>query len=231
MIRDGAFCFACKFMEACFQMSYRMYFNMLAGKGADLEEKNRKNDMPDFRNLPDEELVSLYREGVTEAVDFLLQKYKPLVRSRAVSKFLKGGELDDLIQEGMIGLYKAVRDYEPRNDKAVLCIDRQLMHAIEMSSRQKRKAQTEAVLLTEDEWESYMGPEESPEKILLEQEGADETYDKIYETLSRMEKIVFDLQLRGYDYREIAGILGRTPKSIDNAMQRIRRKTKEQTGK
>ena len=76
-----------------------------------------------------------------------------------------------------------------------------------------------------------MGPEESPEKILLEQEGADETYDKIYETLSRMEKIVFDLQLRGYDYREIAGILGRTPKSIDNAMQRIRRKTKEQTGK
>ncbi|MBR3338803.1 MAG: RNA polymerase subunit sigma-70, partial [Lachnospiraceae bacterium] len=72
--------------------------------------------MPDFRNLPDEELVSLYREGVTEAVDFLLQKYKPLVRSRAVSKFLKGGELDDLIQEGMIGLYKAVRDYEPRND-------------------------------------------------------------------------------------------------------------------
>lgn len=211
---------------------------MLAGKGADLEEKNRKNDIPDFRNLPDEELVSLYREGVTEAVDFLLQKYKPLVRSRAVSKFLKGGELDDLIQEGMIGLYKAVRDYEPRNDKgasfftfAVLCIDRQLMHAIEMSSRQKRKAQTEAVLLTEDEWESYMGPEESPEKILLEQEGADETYDKIYETLSRMEKIVFDLQLRGYDYREIAGILGRTPKSIDNAMQRIRRKTKEQTGK
>ena len=186
--------------------------------------------------MTDEELVRRYREGTPEAVDFLLQKYKPLVKSRAASKFLKGGEFEDLIQEGMIGLYKAVRDFEPDNvgkasffTFAALCIDRQLGHAVEMSSRQKRKAQTEAVFLTEDEWESYMGPEESPEKILLDQEGADETYDKIYENLSRMERIVFDLQLRGYDYREIAGILGRTPKSVDNAIQRIRRKTKEHT--
>lgn len=186
--------------------------------------------------MTDEELVRRYREGTPEAVDFLLQKYKPLVKNRAASKFLKGGEFEDLIQEGMIGLYKAVRDFEPDNvgkasffTFAALCIDRQLGHAVEMSSRQKRKAQTEAVFLTEDEWESYMGPEESPEKILLDQEGADETYDKIYENLSRMERIVFDLQLRGYDYREIAGILGRTPKSVDNAIQRIRRKTKEHT--
>ena len=186
--------------------------------------------------MTDEELVRRYREGTPEAVDFLLQKYKPLVKNRAASKFLKGGVFEDLIQEGMIGLYKAVRDFEPDNvgkasffTFAALCIDRQLGHAVEMSSRQKRKAQTEAVFLTEDEWESYMGPEESPEKILLDQEGADETYDKIYENLSRMERIVFDLQLRGYDYREIAGILGRTPKSVDNAIQRIRRKTKEHT--
>ena len=203
-----------------------------------MAENIKRTDITDFGNYRDEQLVSLYREGVAEAVDYLLQKYKPLVRNRAMSKYLKGGELDDLIQEGMIGLYKAVRDFEPDNEKkasfftfAALCIDRQLMHAIELSSRQKRKAQTEAVLLTEDEWESYMGPEESPEKILLDQEGADETYDKIYGTLSRMERIVFDLQLRGYDYREIAGILGRPPKSIDNAIQRIRRKTKEQTEK
>ncbi len=201
-----------------------------------MNNTNINSEIADFRNLTDEELIRMYREGTTETMDYLLQKYKPLVKSRAMSKYLKGGDLDDLIQEGMIGLYKAVRDYEPRNNKgasfftfAALCIDRQLMHAIEISARQKRKAQTEAVHLTEEEWESYMGPEESPEKIFLEQEGAGETYDKIYETLSRMEKVVFDLQLRGYDYREIAGILGKTPKSIDNAIQRIRRKTKEQT--
>ena len=186
--------------------------------------------------MTDEELVRRYREGTPEAVDFLLRKYKPLVKNRAASRYLKGGDFDDLIQEGMIGLYKAVRDFEPDNvgkasffTFAALCIDRQLVHAIEMSSRQKRKAQTEAVFLSEDEWESYMGPEDSPEKILLDQEGADETYDKIYENLSRMERIVLDLQLRGYDYREIAGILGKTPKSVDNAIQRIRRKTKEHT--
>lgn len=203
-----------------------------------MAEDKKQAEISDFGNFTDEELVRQYRDGISEAVDFLLQKYKPLVKSRAMSKYLKGGEPDDLIQEGMIGLYKAVRDYDPDNERkasfytfAALCIDRQLMHAIESSSRQKRKAQTEAVLLTEDEWESYVGPEESPEKILLDQEGADETYDKIYETLSRMEKIVFDLQLRGYDYREIAGILGRTPKSIDNAIQRIRRKTMEQTNR
>ncbi|MDO4804423.1 MAG: sigma-70 family RNA polymerase sigma factor [Lachnospiraceae bacterium] len=193
--------------------------------------------MSDLNNLTDEELVRRYREGVPEAVDFLLQKYKPLVKNRAMTKYLKDGEADDLIQEGMIGLYKAVRDYEPENERgasfftfAALCIDRQLMHAIEASSRQKRRAQTEAVLLTEDEWESYMGPEESPEKILLDLEVADETYDRIFEALSGMEKRVFNLQLCGYDYREIADILGKTPKSIDNAIQRIRRKTKEQTG-
>lgn len=202
------------------------------------DRMGRRTETKDYRNLTDDEVVRRYREGSSEAVDYLLQKYKPLVKKRAATKYLKDGEADDLIQEGMIGLYKAVRDFEPENEAgasfftfAVLCIDRQLIHAIEATSRQKRKAQTEAVLLTEDEWESYMGPEESPEKIFLDQEGADETYDRIYEALSGMEKKVFDLQLCGYDYREIAGILGKTPKSIDNAIQRIRRKTKDMTAK
>ena len=163
--------------------------------------------------------------------DFLLEKYKPLVRSRAASRYLRGGDLDDLIQEGMIGLYKAIRDYDPKNEThasfytfASICIDRQLLKAIEASGRQKRKTLDEAVSLTDDEWESYPDSETIPENIVLEKEFADELLQRIHKSLSRMEKVVLDLRIRGYDYREIASILNRTPKQIDNALQRIRKK-------
>lgn len=186
-------------------------------------------------SLSDEELVLMVRKGHSDYMDYLLEKYKPLVKSRAASKFLKGGDPDDLIQEGMIGLYKAVRDYDPQNERgasfftfAQLCIDRQLLKAIEASARQKRSALNEAISYEEEELENYSaGREENPEQIFLDQENADEKIGRILDVLSRTEKVVFNLMLRGYSYREIAEIMDRSPKSIDNAIQRIRKKTSQ----
>ena len=185
--------------------------------------------------LSDEELIYEIRDGHSDYMDYLLEKYKPLVKSRAATKFLKGGDPDDLIQEGMIGLYKAVRDYDHANAKgasfftfAQLCIDRQLYKAIEASQRQKRFALNDAVAYEEEELDKYsVTGDENPEQIFLDQENADETICLILDALSRTEKVVFNLMLRGYSYREIAEIMDRSPKSIDNAMQRIRKKTSQ----
>ena len=185
--------------------------------------------------LSDEELIYEIRNGHSDYMDYLLEKYKPLVKSRAATKFLKGGDPDDLIQEGMIGLYKAVRDYDPANGKgasfftfAQLCIDRQLYKAIEASQRQKRFALNDAVAYEEEELDKYsVTGDENPEQIFLDQENADETISLILDALSRTEKVVFNLMLRGYSYREIAEIMDRSPKSIDNAIQRIRKKTSQ----
>ena len=185
--------------------------------------------------LSDEELIYEIRDGHSDYMDYLLEKYKPLVKSRAATKFLKGGDPDDLIQEGMIGLYKAVRDYDPANEKgasfftfAQLCIDRQLYKAIEASQRQKRFALNDAVAYEEEELDKYsVTGDENPEQIFLDQENADETISLILDALSRTEKVVFNLMLRGYSYREIAEIMDRSPKSIDNAIQRIRKKTSQ----
>lgn len=185
--------------------------------------------------LSDEELIYEIRDGHSDYMDYLLEKYKPLVKSRAATKFLKGGDPDDLIQEGMIGLYKAVRDYDHANEKgasfftfAQLCIDRQLYKAIEASQRQKRFALNDAVAYEEEELDKYsVTGDENPEQIFLDQENADETISLILDALSRTEKVVFNLMLRGYSYREIAEIMDRSPKSIDNAIQRIRKKTSQ----
>ena len=185
--------------------------------------------------LSDEELIYEIRDGHSDYMDYLLEKYKPLVKSQAATKFLKGGDPDDLIQEGMIGLYKAVRDYNPANEKgasfftfAQLCIDRQLYKAIEASQRQKRFALNDAVAYEEEELDKYsVTGDENPEQIFLDQENADETISLILDALSRTEKVVFNLMLRGYSYREIAEIMDRSPKSIDNAIQRIRKKTSQ----
>jgi RNA polymerase sporulation-specific sigma factor len=132
----------------------------------------------------------------------------------------------------MIGLYKAIRDYDTANARgasfftfARLCIDRQLYRAIEATRRQKRFALNDAVSYEDEEFEKYsVSGEEDPERIFLEQENADETASRILDVLSRTEKVVFNLMLRGYSYREIADIMDRSPKSIDNAIQRIRKK-------
>ena len=187
-------------------------------------------------NASDSELVILAHGGNKEAVDCLLERYKKLVRKLSAARFIAGGDPDDILQEGMIGLYKAIRDFDPENDSqtsfftfASLCINRQMVNAIEASQRQKNRALNDSVTLTEEEWDNLSGESEiSPERIVLEREGKDERLEKIRKSLSLMEQAVLDLHLSGYDYREISKMLGKPPKAIDNALQRIKKKAREQ---
>lgn len=181
----------------------------------------------------DEELIALSHAGREGAADLLLVRYKPLVLKLSRTRFLAGGDRDDLIQEGMIGLYKAIRDYDPARETkfmtfAALCIDRQILRAIEASQREKNRALNDSVLLGDGEIEAGLSEaQESPETIVLLRERTDERLARLRDVLSRLEKQVLALYLEGLDYREIAERLGRTPKQTDNALQRIRRKSQE----
>lgn len=184
--------------------------------------------------LTDEQLVLMSRSGDAEATDRLLRQFKPLVLKLSRARFLAGGERDDLIQEGMIGLYKAIRDYDETKDTkfmtfAALCVDRQMLHAIESSLREKNRVLNDSVLLGEDAL-GGMEPSSdlSPEAIMIAREMADERLGRLKESLSPMERRVLDLYLSGLSIREIAEVMKKTPKSVDNAFQRIRKKTLKQ---
>lgn len=182
--------------------------------------------------LSDEEIVQLTRSGDGEAMDFLMEKYKFLVRRISSARFLVGGDRDDLIQEGMIGLYKAVRDYRRDRDAsfrtfAALCINRQISHAIEASLREKNQPLNSYVSLTDEEWEAAFSRRKAdPEMIVMGEERREEVLRTVRSALSDLEKTVLEYAIAGLDYREIARKLGRTEKSVDNALQRARRKAK-----
>jgi RNA polymerase sporulation-specific sigma factor len=179
----------------------------------------------------DEDLVRDYRSGRVQAVDCLMERYKSFVRALARARFLIGGDQEDLIQEGMIGLYKAVQNFDETKNAsfrtfAALCINRQIAKAIEEAQRKKHIPLNDRVPLTDEEWnERFQSEGISPEAIVIGRESTDETLKKIKQLLSPMETQVLDLYLSGLDYREIAAHLGREPKSVDNAIQRIRKKS------
>ena len=190
--------------------------------------------MGKFDNISDEELIARLRDGETIIEDYLMEKYKGLVRQKARAMFLIGGDTDDLIQEGMIGLFKAVRDFQPGREAtfatfARMCIDRQIYSAIQNSNRQKHLPLNYYVSLNQEDesspiWELSV---ENPEEIIIDQETTRELQQKISDYLSPMENKVLDLYLKGEGYVEIGRILGKSPKSIDNALQRIRAKIRE----
>ena len=190
--------------------------------------------MEKFDNVSDEELIMRFRAGETSIEDYLMEKYKGLVRQKARAMFLIGGDTDDLIQEGMIGLFKAVRDFQPGREAAFatfagVCIDRQLYSAIQSSNRQKHIPLNSYVSLNQEEegspiWELSV---ENPESLVIDQENARDLQQKFMGFLSPMARKVLDLYLRGEGYVEIARILNKSPKSIDNALQRIRSKIRE----
>lgn len=189
--------------------------------------------MCEYGKYADEELISRLRQGESEIEDYLMEKYKNLVRTRARAMYLIGGETDDLIQEGMIGLFKAIRDYAEEREAsfqtfARLCIERQLYRAIESSNRLKNQPLNSYVSLSDeasedDLWQNW---EKSPESIVLDREYTDTMIKKIYQVCSPFENHVLELYMRGYDYRKIAEMMDKAPKSIDNALQRIRTKIK-----
>ena len=185
-------------------------------------------------NISDEELIARLRDGETIIEDYLMEKYKGLVRQKARAMFLIGGDTDDLSQEGMIGLFKAVRDFQPGREAtfatfARMCIDRQIYSAIQNSNRQKHLPLNSYVSLNQEDesspiWELSV---ENPEEIIIDQETTRDLQQKISDYLSPMENKVLDLYLKGEGYVEIGRILGKSPKSIDNALQRIRAKIRE----
>lgn len=191
----------------------------------------------DFARYTDEELIEKLRQGEPEVMDYLIDKYKSMVRQKARVLYLVGGEQDDLIQEGMIGLFKAVRDYHAGKDAsfhtfAQLCVDRQMYHAIQSSNRQKHQPLNSYVSMSSEEWENEVRTmlQQSPENIVIAQENAAHLESKIRNQLSKFENQVLDMYLDGDNYLTIADKMGKTPKSIDNALQRIRMKVKECVG-
>jgi RNA polymerase sigma factor, sigma-70 family len=189
--------------------------------------------MNKYEKYTDEELIILMQGNDGLAEESLLNKYKAVVRKKVRAMYLVGGETDDLIQEGMIGLFKAVRDY--RADKAAsfvtfagLCIDRQLYNAIQSSNRKKHGPLNSYVSLSGDEFENELKQlsEQSPEAIVIARENIKGIQRRIKEKLSTFENEVLKSYLEGNDYIQIADMLKREPKSIDNALQRIRAKVK-----
>lgn len=185
--------------------------------------------MSDFENYSDEELIRRLRAGEKQIEDYLLEKYKPFVKSRSRVLFLVGGDREDLIQEGMIGLFKAIRDFDIDNGAhfaafAKLCVERQLYTAIEAAGRQKNAPLNAYVSLSE-ETENLMV--QGIEEAVIEKTSFQQNYEYIRRFLSAMEKEVLELYLEGKDYTEIAVIMGKTDKSIDNALQRIKAKIRQ----
>lgn len=190
-----------------------------------------------YNETADETLIRRLRAGESAIADYLMEKYKGLVKKKARAMFLIGGDTDDLIQEGMIGLFKAVRDYQPDKDAtfqtfAGICVDRQIYNAIQSSNRQKHQPLNSYVSLSEQggENEEHLGDTwvENPESIIIDQENVENLEQEITTTLSPMENQVLEYYLAGNGYGEIAELMGKTPKSIDNALRRIRTKIKEQ---
>ncbi len=183
------------------------------------------------------------RDGDERITDYLMEKYKDLVRQKAKSMYLLGADGDDLIQEGMIGLFKALRDYDPGRDAsfktfAELCISRQMFTAVENSHRKKHGplnsyiSLSTASSLEEGEDRTLMErltslTDKNPEEMVLDRERFESLRKEIQSVLSPLENQVFGLSLTGMNYTEIARVLGRDEKSTDNALQRIKGKVKK----
>ena len=188
-----------------------------------------------YNETADETLIRRLRAGESAIADYLMEKYKGLVKKKARAMFLIGGDTDDLIQEGMIGLFKAVRDYQPDREAsfqsfANLCIDRQIYSAIKSSNRQKHQPLNTYVSLsseTEEDLRDTYAEHDNPESILIDRENVSALENEMEKSLSSLENRVLHLYLEGNSYIEIAEILGKTPKSIDNALRRIRKKIKK----
>ena len=191
-----------------------------------------------YEAFSDEELIEKLRQGEDDITDYILEKYKPLVRKKTNAMYLIGGETEDLIQEGMIGLFKAIRDYKPDKDAsfyhfAELCINRQLYSALEASNRKKHQPLNSYISLSEQEHpdavaaELLVDKESGPAQTVIEQEVWEEYKKRLAQKLSRMENQVLQYYLDGNHYIQIAEMMGKSPKSIDNALQRIRQKIRQ----
>lgn len=196
--------------------------------------------MKDYQLLTDEEVVAAYRAGDFEAVEYICNKYRGLVSKYGKKFFIKGGEEQDVIQEGMVGLFKAIQDYDenkqvPFKKFAEICITRQIIKAMESADRQKNQPLNSYVSFSAQEEPTNQEVVESlltnevfnPENILIDSEKTLDTFEKIVEILSKMELQVFLYMMQGMDYHTIAQKMDKSEKKIDNAIQRIRQKVRQ----
>jgi RNA polymerase sporulation-specific sigma factor len=196
---------------------------------------------PTLDSLADEDLVARFREGDVTALNVLLERYRGFARAKARGYFLIGADSDDIEQEGLIGLYKAARDFRDDRESsfrafAELCITRQIITAIKTATRQKHQPLNSYVSLSssrpgsdddsertvEDSLESEVPTD--PAEVVISNESFSTMRRGMLEQLSGLEVKVLHLYVSGKTYQEIAGELGRHVKSIDNALQRIKRK-------
>lgn len=193
--------------------------------------------MKSYQALTDEQLIQKLRDGDEKVMDYILNKYKPFVRKKANAMYLIGGETDDLIQEGMIGLFKAIRDYKEEREAsffhfAELCVTRQLYSAVEASNRKKHAPLNFYISFSATEGEEGATLEDmlgtdslsNPEELVISQENQQIFLDRLRQKLSSFEQEVLDLYLSGMNYQQIAEQMKKSPKSIDNALQRIKGK-------
>ena len=193
----------------------------------------------DYKQHSDEEIIALIHQGHQDATEYLLKKYAPLVKQSIRALYLIGADTDDLTQEGMIGLFKAIQHYEQDNSAsfytfAKLCIDRQIYSAIKASNRKKHLPLNSYISfythINEDEMllidNLEAGNDSNPEHIILDKENTSYIEELLEEHLSKLEKETLPLFLSGQSYSDIAVALGKPVKSIDNAVQRIRKKLK-----
>ena len=202
----------------------------------------------EYEGLSDEELILAFRDGDDKVMDYLMEKYKDLVRKKAGSMFILGADKEDLIQEGMIGLYKAVRDYDSGRDAsfftfADLCVARQIYKAVEAGNRKKHTPLNSyvSIYIDSERSDENSGSAENdtiakmiasieelgPEDEFIDKEQTRLLEQEIFEALSDFERQVLNLRITGMDYVQIARVLGRDEKSTDNALSRIKSKVRK----
>ena len=199
--------------------------------------------MDKLENHSENEIIELCKQGNDSAVNFVLEKYKPLVRKKARTLFLIGGDNDDLIQEGMIALYRAIKSFDSQaglkfGSYAAVCIERQLYNVIKGANTLKNSPLNNYISLSSHldnndtisnsftTLEDTLQPQNlsDPEDILIDKENVNNLEKIIDNVLSPMEKTVVKLYIDGCDYKRIALLLNKKPKAIDNALQRAKKK-------
>ena len=209
------------------------------GDGLNMDSKWEDALSNRFADMPDEKVVGQAQLGDSVAIEYLLSKYKNFVRSKARSYFLIGADHEDIVQEGMIGLFKAIRDYQAERLSsfrafAELCITRQIITAIKTATRQKHVPLNSYVSLNKPIYDEESdrtlmdviveGRAQNPEELIIDRENLVSLRDQVDQVLSSLEQDVLNAYLDGKSYQEIADKLGRHVKSIDNALQRVKRK-------
>ena len=205
----------------------------------EFETEPSRPEISRFSALTDEEIAEMCHNGDVSAEEYLLDKYKNFVRSKARSYFLVGADHEDIVQEGMIGLYKAIRDFKEEKLSsfrafAELCITRQIITAIKTATRQKHIPLNSYISLNRPIYEEDSDrtlldviTEEglsNPEEMMIDREDLSLIEGRIGQMMSGLEKEVLVRYMEGKSYEEIAREIGRHEKSVDNALQRIKRK-------